>query len=645
MPPKKMLAVEGKAGPSRGARRGAPSAARASAGGARGRGRGRGRGTAARGSRSSAGAGNMGDSFLGKLTQNPAMMGEFLNFFGKLDKALEKRDKKNMARRLGLGDDEEDEDSGDEDSPGDDLDGWAHRALGGMAAKMGGVSDLRAPGAPRPTVSSDDDSDRDSDDDQEMDEAVYAMTSEEESSSDDEAEPAQPAAARVKYVRFRDEEFAAAVAGAPRIARLSLAKLIRTRKDAGVFGNDPKRDKHIEAVLKALGGATKDVAALHLDDAEWATCKMYSPMLVRLLASYKQSLRTLSMTNRLLLQPDGKKKNCIWKVVSSMPHLEELRLTYVALSLHYYTYGGELRKDDYVPATLRAKTTSVLPALKRIHLYLTPDWFERQFRAAIDGGSDYEDFEYESAGGGEREEEQEDFLEDLLTSRGDAVTVLDMTCVKKTHMELEIVDLLAGLPNVRSIGLRVELLRVTKQMARLATVCVAFHHDPAPEDGAVAEAAALIAAGPASWSGLEGLTLQVPSKAAPPRVFSAAAPKRVRQVQASWNQVLTAAAGTCRLLKSLTLEGRGWAPDALQQVLAQNPSLETVVLDETGELLEPHHLALLRDMAALKRVQLGTALRDAKEGTELAALVAQCQEEWTRRGVRVQWGKKAAGRV
>lgn len=106
-------------------------------------------------------------------------------------------------------------------------------------------------------------------------------------------------------------------------------------------------------------------------------------------------------------------------------------------------------------------------------------------------------------------------------------------------------------------------------------------------------------------------------------------------------QVLTAAAGTCSSLKSLTLEGNGWAADALQQMLAKNPSLETVVLDETAEL-EPRHLALLKDMAALKHVHLNRALQKAAEGSELAALVAQCQEEWARRGVVVQWGKEAA---
>lgn len=116
-------------------------------------------------------------------------------------------------------------------------------------------------------------------------------------------------------MRFRDEEFAAAVAGATRIARLSLAKLMRTRKDDDFGFGDVKHDKHIEAVLKALGNGTKDVAALHLEDAEWATCKLYAPLLVRLLASYKDSVRTLSLTNRLLLQPNnGKKSNCIWKV-------------------------------------------------------------------------------------------------------------------------------------------------------------------------------------------------------------------------------------------------------------------------------------------------------------------------------------------
>ncbi|XP_034243838.1 uncharacterized protein LOC117646769 [Thrips palmi] len=598
----------------------------------------------------------MGDTFLGKLVTNPGVMGDFMKFYGTLAKALEKRDKKKTAQRLGFGGDDDDSDDDDEDSsdshdsdsgeesPGDDLDGFARRALSGMAAKMGGVSDLKF-GEARLDRSSDEDSDEDdSDTDHEMNEMVYVWNAVESSSSEDEAEQAQPGTARVKYVRFRDEEFASAVAAATRIARLSLTQLMRTRKEDDLFC-EVKKDKHIEAVLKALGNGTKDVAALHLEDAQWATCKMYSPLLVKLLASYKESMRTLSMTNRLLLQPNnGKKKDCIWKVVSSMPHLEELRLTYMPLSLHYYTYRGELSVDDHygLPSAATKQAPAALPALKRLHLHLTTDWFQQQFRAAIDGGPDYEDFEYESAGGGEREEEQEDFLVDLLAAKGDAVTVLDMACVQKTRMELEIVDLLAGLHNVRSIGVRVELLHVTEKMSKLQGATVVFHHTPAPKSDAVVKAAAVIAAAPATWAGLKQLTFAVPSKAPFSLALFAKAPEKlVRKAQASWNQVLTAVAGVCCSLKCLTLEGCGWSADALHQILAKNPSLEEVVLDENPEL-EPRHLALLKDLAALKRVQLSPTLRRAVKGSELATLVAQCQEEWARRGVGVQWGKKAA---
>lgn len=62
--------------------------------------------------------------------------------------------------------------------------------------------------------------------------------------------------ARIKYVCFKDAEFAKAVSGAERIAELSLTDLVRTREDRFGFG-DIKPDKHIEAVLKALGTGTK----------------------------------------------------------------------------------------------------------------------------------------------------------------------------------------------------------------------------------------------------------------------------------------------------------------------------------------------------------------------------------------------------
>ncbi|XP_034245506.1 uncharacterized protein LOC117647717 [Thrips palmi] len=745
MPPKKHPAVEGKAGPSRGSSRGAPSA-RASSSRARG-----GRRAAARGRGASSSGGNMGDTFLGKLVTNPGVMGDFMKFYGTLAKALEKRDKKKTAQRLGFGGDDDDSDDDDEDSsdshdsdsgeesPGDDLDGFARRALSGMAAKMGGVSDLKF-GEARLDRSSDEDSDEDdSDTDHEMNEMVYVWNAVESSSSEDEAEQAQPGTARVKYVRFRDEEFAAAVAAATRIPPAVADPLMRTRKEDDFFC-DVKKDKHIEAVLKALGNGTKDVAALHLEDAQWATCKMYSPLLVKLLASYKESLRTLSMTNRLLLQPNnGKKKDCIWKVVSSMPHLEELRLTYMPLSLHYYTYRGELSVDDRygLPSTKTKQAPAALPALKRLHLHLTTDWFQQQFRAAIDGGPDYEDFEYESAGGGEREEEQEDFLDvaalhledaqwatckmyspllvKLLASYKESLRTLSMTnrlllqpnngkkkdCIWKvvssmphleelrlTYMPLSLhyytyrgelsVDDRYGLPSTKTKQAPAALPALKRLHLHLTTDWFQQQFRAAIDGGPDYEDFEYESAGggereeeqedflvtcwpprgtpatrwsrrrpsspgpPATWAGLKQLTFKVPSKAPFSLALFAKAPEKlVRKAQASWNQVLTAVAGVCCSLKCLTLEGCGWSADALHPDPGQEPFAEEGVLDENPEL-EPRHLALLKDLAALKRVQLSPTLRRAAKGSELATLVAQCQEEWARRGVGVQWGKKAA---
>lgn len=72
----------------------------------------------------------------------------------------------------------------------------------------------------------------------------------------------------IKYVCFKDADFAKAVAGAERIAQLSLTELVRTREDRFGFG-DVKPDKHIEAVLKALGTGTKVRVQVQKTDMFW----------------------------------------------------------------------------------------------------------------------------------------------------------------------------------------------------------------------------------------------------------------------------------------------------------------------------------------------------------------------------------------
>ena len=143
-----------------------------------------------------------------------------------------------------------------------------------------------------------------------------------------------------------------------------------------------------------------------------------------------------------------------------MPRLERLVLVYVRLSLHFYTYRSEF--DDTRCAWLQQLSGSkpspfFLPALKSIELHLTRDWFERQFHYAMLPFHDpaITDFEYEDVGGGEREEEKDDMLVHILEHRKDVVTFLDMSPVSQTHYRLPIVDLFAGLTNLRGIDLRV----------------------------------------------------------------------------------------------------------------------------------------------------------------------------------------------
>ncbi|KAE8740221.1 hypothetical protein FOCC_FOCC014273 [Frankliniella occidentalis] len=276
---------------------------------------------------------------------------------------------------------------------------------------------------------------------------------------------------------------------------------------------------------KALEAGTSDVLELELLDADWAHSLDGSDRLVRLLKKYSDSLRSVHLTSRLLVQPNRKdKKWTVLKVLSRMPHLERLQIYYCAPNLYFDTYRGEFKPTE----DLRSPKRPAFPALKEIELGLSIYWFRQQFLYAMLPlhDSSITDHEYEDICGGDREEEKEAMLSDILHYKADIITGLKMACFGETTYRLPILDLFAELPNLREIYLK------------------------------VSDAVAVIARS-AAWAALRSLLLEVPVQV-------------VKKVASDWNRVLAAVAAQCTELRKLVVAGKGWDKPTLFSLLQNN---------------------------------------------------------------------------
>ncbi|XP_052129566.1 uncharacterized protein LOC113215499 [Frankliniella occidentalis] len=445
------------------------------------------------------------------------------------------------------------------------------------------------------------------------------------------------------------EAFIAAITKAKKIKSLSLMPL-----GLGMSCTSTNTDK-VERVLQALEAGTSDVLELELLDADWAHSLDGSDRLVRLLKKYSDSLRSVHLTSRLLVQPNRKdKKWTVLKVLSRMPHLERLQIYYCAPNLYFDTYRGEFKPTE----DLRSPKRPAFPALKEIELGLSIYWFRQQFLYAMLPlhDSSITDHEYEDICGGDREEEKEAMLSDILHYKADIITGLKMACFGETTYRLPILDLFAELPNLREIYLKVEHVDVTENLKTLEQVTLLFVE---PKKSVVSDAVAVIARS-AAWAALRSLLLEVPVQV-------------VKKVASDWNRVLAAVAAQCTELRKLVVAGKGWDKPTLFSLLQNNVNhIEQVDVSACDQLL-PEHLALLRDAPALRSIKLrrheqaAAASRPAQQGHRkkrggkknkkkpraaaapaapaapvpledtLGPAEKACHEAWKGRGVDVQW--------
>lgn len=340
-----------------------------------------------------------------------------------------------------------------------------------------------------------------------------------------------------------------------------------------------------------------------------------------------------------------------------MPHLEELTIIYKPLTLHYYTYRGQFDpcggKGRWMSEEERSKVKKKhFLALKSLRLDLTEDWFQQQFHYVIPPIDKYlDDFEYEGVGGGSREEEQEDMMEDILVHQRDVITALDMSAVKVTHGDrLPIVDLFSELVNVRSITLRVEYLDVTSAMKSLEAVTVVFHLNPPPTKKRLKAAVTFLAGddSEAAWGQLRDLTLSARVKKTVairkedlPWTPPSRQPTGAGAVDVAWMEVLRVAAGRCKRLRRLAVDGgttaKGWDGPAIGALVQANAAhLEEVDLAGVGGGLLGLQQAL-RDLElpSLKTVRLNEKLRHQVQGLG---------QRWAERGAEVQWVVQAEER-
>lgn len=407
-------------------------------------------------------------------------------------------------------------------------------------------------------------------------------------------------AAAVELLKYTPEQhtaFLRTARRAPAIVTLDLTCLDRTTSSfaqgnmslmAALFAKPKWRpDKKVDAVLAALMAGPDDVRHLDLGDASWATEDKYAQQLVKLLRKYKKAVTNLSITMRALVQPSSgsmsKSQVNVLDIIGAMPSLTNLELTVTSVDNHYSAYGGEFRSKVEQFGNKRPKVS--FAKLKEIELYLTRDWFDNQF-SGVDDFDDFYEHSEDVGGGGGREECVDDRVPDLLQHRKDVVTHLDMSCFRKTRVELPIVDLLAGLTKLRTIALRSDFLHVIKDMTLLESVELHVVAGFAPEavqavGGVLANLTELeVALGPAASGDSDA--------------------------------AVAALAGTCSRLKKLCLVGNGWRDAALSSMLrgAAVACIEDVRMAKCGGVLAQHFPALA-SMPSLKSVSLPLRLQAA----------------------------------